>query len=103
MKIEVGKRYRSGKYEGRVIAVDCNNPNYPVVFMEDDGSIMGFTSSGKAYAGPAWDLQEIPKSYWINIYPLDLQEYSFNSREEADKGAESGRLACIEVKEGDGL
>lgn len=102
MKIEVGKRYKSGDKEGRVIAVDRNNSAYPVVFLQDDGDVNYFTPSGMmwhSYAENSRNLREIPKTYWINVYPTGTGVHS--TKEEADKWKCSDRLARVKVKEGE--
>lgn len=109
MKIELGKRYRLGKHEGRVIAVDRNHPYYPVVFMQDDGVVSMFTVKGQKFVStvrglqidPHQDhLQEIPKTYWVNVYKNDA--FVHPTRLVADNEADiESRLACIKVEEGE--
>ena len=106
MKIEVGKRYRSGNHEGRVIAVDRNHPDYPIIFLTDLGHTLFFTKEGHYGSIPrGYDLQEIPKSIWLNVYKDSVFRHS--TKESADRYATDNtinkRIACIEVKEGDGL
>lgn len=107
MKIELGKRYISDGSEGVVISTTRNDSVYPVVFLRDDGTIMCFKSDGQYWEDELdtnFDLQEIPKSRWLNVY--DGLAFTFSSRKEADDAAKTMttvRLACVEVKEGDGL
>ena len=100
MKIELGKRYRSGDCEGRVIAVDRNHRTYPIVFLIDTGSISFFTQEGLYKNTPGrYDLQEIPKTYWVNVYPTG--DGVHHTRESADKCADRDRIARIKVMEGE--
>jgi hypothetical protein len=105
MKIEVGKRYKLYQCEGRVIAVDRNHQTHPVVFLTDTGSIYCYTKEGFYNETPGdLDLQEIPKSMWINVYEDDI--FRHPTREIADNCAAKNinkRIACVEAKEGDGL
>ena len=106
MKIEVGKRYIAGNREGQVIAIDRKHRTHTVVFLADNGDISSFRADGGYYSSgeSSEDLQEIPKSIWLNVY--DGIAFPFSSREKADESDQkmtTVRLACIEVKEGDGL
>lgn len=101
MKIELGKRYRSDNRKGRVIAVDRNHLTHSVVFLIDDGKISTFRADGGYYSfGESnLDLQEIPKTYWVNVYPTSDGVHP--TRESADKYADRDRIACIKVMEGE--
>lgn len=107
MKFEVGKRYRSGDKEGVVLSTTRNDSVYPIVFLQDDGVISCFQSNGRYWEDDLdslFDLQEIPKSMWLNVY--DGLAFPFSSREKADESDQkmtTVRLACVEVKEGEGL
>lgn len=105
MKLEVGKRYRSGDKEGRVIAVDRNHRTHTVVFLTDEGHTCCYTKEGFYNETPGeFDLQEIPKTMWLNVY--NGLAFPFSSRAEADESDQkmtTVRLACVEAKEGDGL
>jgi hypothetical protein len=102
MKIEVGKRYKSGDEEGVVLSVTRNDPQYPTVFLRDDGKVDYFTINGECWeegGDEDLNLQEIPKSYWVNVY--DTEACLHPTKKEADFRASSHRIACIKVKEGE--
>jgi hypothetical protein len=103
MKIKVGKRYRSGEHEGVVLSTTRNHPDYPVVLLGDNGQIYFFRSDGGCMPSGEYpgDLQEIPKSYWVNVY--ETHSALHPTRRSADSCAVEKRIACVEVKEGDGL
>ena len=101
MKIEVGKRYKSDTKEGVVLSVTRNNSAYPVVFLEDSGDVTFFTIDGKFWikgTSPKFNLQEIPKTIWINVYEDSVIQHA--TREDADTAAYHDRIACVEAREG---
>jgi hypothetical protein len=72
-----------------------------VVFLADNGDIYTFRADGGYYSSgeSSQDLQEIPKTYWVNIYPTSDGVHS--TREEADNYADRDRIARVKVKEGE--
>ena len=106
MKIEVGKRYRSGYKEGRVIAIDRKHQTHTVIFLTDNGHIFCYTKEGFYNETPGdLDLQELPETHWVNVsrWNNKVITCSYPTKEKADKDACKDRIACVEVKEGDGL
>jgi hypothetical protein len=82
------------------------------VFVNEDGYIFTTTKTGKLYIDQIRDNDVIPKEYqeprkfkyWVNVYPSGVAGNS-TSREQADKDADSSRIACVYIEgiEGDGL
>ena len=101
MKIEVGKRYRAGVTEGIVLSTTRPFSEFPIVFMDDYGNILFFNTEGISDGEDGgYNLTEIPKSYWINVYRLASPTCYF-SKEDADEMADSNRIACVKVLEGE--
>ena len=104
MKIKVGDRYQSDQFTGTVIATNRNDPLYPVVFLQDDGIVHFFCPDGKYVAIDDTqhdkDLKPLPREFWINVYP-ESSPFSYSSKEDADKNAGSGRVACVKAVEGE--
>ena len=61
--------------------------------------------------GGSYDLIEvrprIKREYWMNVYPSEMGNVTYLTKEVADKAADSDRIACvrveIDVEEGEGL
>ena len=70
----------------------------------DTGCLSTFTNDGfKSTARNSSQLIEVKPTKWINVYLDGTYSYPHNTKEEADRYAESSRIACIAFKEGDGL
>ena len=105
MEIKVRERYQSNGKHGTVLATNRNNNTYPVVFLEDDGSLLTFTSEGryKPHEPHPNDLKPIPKEYWVNVYRVPSGRIAcvFSSKEEAEAEDDKNRVACVKFLEGE--
>jgi hypothetical protein len=115
MAIDVTKVKRTrGGHEVRIYATDGKGL-YPIhgAYCNGDWWVMQtWTSDGKVQCGPEgpYDLVEEPRTVevdvWLNVYPCDKGGV-WDTREEADRVADNGRIACINIKrtvtEGEGL
>ena len=96
--IDIDKKYTFKGAEGTVLSVDRKHKNFPVVWMSDKGEVLFFTSAGHYLSNPN-RLIEVKPTYWVNVYP-PARHFT---REDADRAARRYRIACVEVKEGDGI
>lgn len=66
----------------------------------EDGQYLANSPSGR-------DLENIPQTIvrWVNHYANGVGSFTYDTKEEADKRASHGRIACVrnEFEEGDGL
>lgn len=116
-QISLDKHYKTR--DGREVVLVALAPalegecSYPVIgyIKSTDGRInpSSWTRAGEwLITGEGYDanLVEVPKKYtqWLNIYPGE-RIFPYPSKQEADKGSGSERIACIEViyTEGEGL
>jgi hypothetical protein len=111
--IEMNKKYktRDGQ-EVRILMVNGGG-EYPVIGARKDGEFWeeaSWSMEGNFYTNEedGRDLLEVQEEVtgWVNIYPADNRkdqpgvglEYTFKaSREQANKDAASGRVACIQI------
>lgn len=101
--IDMNKKYTFKGYSGRVLAVDVNNDDYPVIWVKDvTGGIYIFTADGRQHTYGQICLLEAKPTRWINIYE-ERASPPMSSKKEADYLASEDRIACIEFKEGDGI
>jgi hypothetical protein len=107
--------YRNGE-PARILCIDRNDSNYPVVTESSDGYIRTHTATGRQrhdrLLESAHDLIEArPKvrvDFWVNVYEDGtVANATWEDRKDADRIAGSDRIACIhierEVEEGEGL
>lgn len=107
--IDINKKYKTedGK-EVRIYSV-AGGGKYPVhgSFRQDSGFWSDYwvstcwTDTGFQVEGilTSSDLVEVKPTYWVNVYP-PARHFT---REDADRAARRYRIACVEVKEGDGI
>jgi hypothetical protein len=107
-------QFRNAPEKVRILATDLKN-TYPIVIAATDGWGEEFTELRHAdgrvrkSAETPYDLVNVPKKRegWANIYNMAQQSYSvlYPTREEADRNAVPGRVACVHIKytNGEGL
>jgi hypothetical protein len=42
---------------------------------------------------------KVPREWWVNVYPDDLDGCSYTTREKADQEHASNRIECVHVRE----
>lgn len=106
--IDVTKNYKTkNDREVRIYSVSGGG-EYPVhgsvKLKSDHWLCMDWTDRGSLLEGTtsASDLVEVKPIRWINVYS-DNSTVCHATRERADLNEYSNRIACVEVKEGDGL
>ena len=97
--IDMNKKYTYKGMPDRVLAVDVNNDEHPVIWVKNvNGGICIFTADGRLHPSGPICLIEVKPTRWINVYPG-----GYSSKEDADYGCAENRIACIEYTEGEGL
>lgn len=80
--------------------------NGDLVFEYETGSVVVRTEAGTLANLPgheAFDIINKPapkREFWVNVYPVGN---THPTRDEADLHAQSKRIACVKITEGDGL
>ena len=101
--IDMDKKYTFAGMEGTVLTVTGTVKTYPVVWQDCTGTILTFTSCGKRCISGELKLIEVKSSRWVNIY-AHYTSGPYPSRGLADASVKFvNRIACVEVKEGEGL
>jgi hypothetical protein len=107
-------QFRNALEKVRILATDFQS-DFPIVIavLRDDGTeeIRGRRADGRVYPNKEDfnDIVNVPEKHerWANIYNMAQQSYSvlYPTREEADRNAVPGRVACVrlEYTEGEGL
>ena len=102
--ISMNKKYTFHGEEVEILTVSRPSKDFPVVVMARDGALICVTNDGFTYTSrDSSQLIEVKPTKWINVYLDGTYSYPHNTKEEADRYAESSRIACIAFKEGDGL
>lgn len=101
----------------RILCTDGNDKDFPIVgFIEGKSKtahwqLTGQWASGEFHEGKA-DLVNVPEKrvVWVNVYPANATSKfelsdGHETKEAADMGFRTGRLACVRVEftEGQGL
>jgi hypothetical protein len=58
MNIEVGKKYISNGRGTTILCLNRPNCDYPVIGMQDDGTLMFYKEDGSSYLGKSYNLVE---------------------------------------------
>jgi hypothetical protein len=99
-KISMDKKYTYKGEPVEIITVARDNTLYPVVAETSVGFSL-FTAEGGYRQGGTVQLIEVKPTLWINVYRFYMDLHT--TKADADSGAETGRIACIEFNEGDGI
>ena len=102
-KIDINKKYIYESQPVELLCVDAGG-NYPVVALVGPERLtFTFMSDGREGVGDTEpSLIEVKPSRWVNVYS-DNSTVCHATRERADLHEHSNRIACVEVKEGEGL
>lgn len=102
--IDINKKYTFNGCNGVLVTTTRNRKNFPVVWIgEDDGDINTFTSDGCYSPSGVVALIEVKPTRWVNLYPDNPGNHYHATKAIADEAACNTRIACIEVKDGDGI
>ena len=103
--IDMNKKYTYKGMPGRVLAVDVNNDEHPVIWVKNvNGGICIFTADGRLHPSGPICLIEVKPTRWVNIY-RHIHPTEHHTKKDADNRAweKTNRIACIEFTEGEGL
>ena len=100
--IDMNKKYT---YKGEPVEILCTDASgdYPVIaLVYEERVLCTFTCTGRRHSSGEINLIEVRPSLWVNVYS-DNSTVCHATRERADLHEHSNRIACVEVKEGEGL
>lgn len=98
--------YRGKPTEPVTILTTQRPGDWPILAMRDNGQLTCHLADGRQVADRDLDLVPLqtprqPVEGWVNVYQWGRSEVYY-TREEADRHAGNGRIACVFVRETEG-